>query len=397
MIERIPHFRVLGVAACLLLPVGACASGPDDDVRLPPESVGARKQRMILATESSIQRLLGLANQEIERVRTAYEEQLDSLQASYRLSIVDDDLENYGTADLERFRTRVEELEERTTAAIEELLARYDEQFWYVATEIGHMEKGTSFGYRTGYRDLDEKVEAALIQLAARADLEGIHQSAAFLSSHRLVLSRKIRHEVEGVGEFDLFVSSPEEWNTLDRDIDIPERSPFRRLRQSYAMVVTFRAADDLRAVPFRFVQAVRHRIERGGIVIEETDWRLDPSCPGGEGILALREEIAAEGVLASVPTVPHFNAAAPGFDSLRRYTLVSEYRTALQRSDRGEILSTLAWQIVWRLDARGQIRVVLEECAERVVDGDGVIESLQAAATEAPPPEDERVLPLSK
>ncbi len=381
------RWTLRGLLVALTFPGAACSSGPEEVEKTPQElareaarqSGAWRKKRMMMATKSAITQLLGQASERTDAIRSQYEEVLNTVQKTLHLEVADPVLEQYGDTEWEVFRTQIDTLQEGTESALQELLDDYGRRFWGIAESAAQRERGSEVGTRSGYQELDDVVEASLAQLERQADVEGVDQLARTRKSQRVALGRKIKHEVEGLGKFLLFVSAPEDV----RDLPVPSRardtSGFERIDQSIACVAAFHRSDEAMDTPLRLVQAVRYRVERGGVILEETEWKFDPRTGDENGVVPLGD-VGDPAYLASQPMVPLIERESAGFAALHNHTLVAEYRLRLENAVTGEEHATLAWQAAWLIDYRGQLRVDFSETEERVVEDDLVISDLRAA-----------------
>lgn len=340
----------LALLACLLC-LGCAAQDPPSGPSL-EEQVGIRKRRMMNASAMAIQGLVRQAYIDIEAVHEQFQLQLEGVRTGPMLNIIDRVLEELGASERAAFRRQVEDLEEQTLKLLSALLRSYEERLWFVVTEAGELENASNPDWRSGHRELDEKAIATTLQLRKFADLEGIHQQATFRAYDRVELVRELKSDVDGIGRVMFFLSEPR------RDID---RTPYQEY-SSIAFVLARESRDDPREV--QWVQAVRHRMERGGISILITPWKLDDSVGNPRGILPLRAEMRDPGYVVSDVIRPVVNLDVEGFSEFQDYHLVSEYRTGLIDAATREPLVTIQWQLRWLLDRKGELHAVPREQA---------------------------------
>jgi len=353
----------LGLCSVSVL-VPACSSTPETEVEPTVEvEVSQRKRRMLLATENAVHALLGRATEELDEVNREFERELDAIHTGPMLSVIDDVLEEYAREERDRFSRQVIDLEERTVTRLEAILELYRHRLWTVASEAGKVEGAKNLDFRSGYRELDEKVEATIVQLERVANVVGAEQTATLRAHDAVVLHREGKFELDA-GQLLHFRSNP----------DLMDPSDHSPVSICFALI----QPDLDNEIPVRFVQAVNHRIERDGIVVREKPWRFDPGIPSKEGLLPLRREIRAPGYVATDLLTPQVNLQFPGSQVLSDFVLVAEYRTALQHAETEEILATIAWQIRWAVDYRGRGQVVdARRHAPRLMEEDPVLPAL--------------------
>jgi hypothetical protein len=240
-----------------------------------------------------------------------------------------------------------------------------------LATEASRMENGHELGTRSGYQELDDKVEAAMLQLSRSADVEGIQQLATLRTYDHVGLDREVREELPGKGVISLYKSQPV--NGL-----------FEAGQEGQAVVLVFQRDGLEPTVPLAYVQAVRHIVQRGGIVLASTPWVLDPSTPKKDGMVAIAGEIDPAKYFVSAEARPAVDRKVEGYGELSDHVVVTEYRTALRREDTGETLATIGWQVRWIVDFQGTMRVLVERNDLLLVD-DPVLPSLLPKKPAAP------------
>jgi hypothetical protein len=355
--------RRLATALTGLL-LGACAA-PEEEPP-PPPGPAQRKRMILLAAEAEIHQLLGAARREMGQMSEGFLAEVDAAPRAFRLSSSDPELATYGTAAQAERRIRVEQVEERAKASVTVLLEKYETALWDAARRASARERGADLGSRTGYIDLDEKVDAAMVQLERDANLEQIDQAATLKLYEDVMLERELRLEVPGLGILSLFKSPP----TLDL---------FAPRQEAQAVALAFVRGGLPPEVPLTFVQAERGRLERGGLLLTATPWQLDAGG-GGTGVLPLRADIDARASIATEVLIPSVDVASPTFPALRDHVVVREYRTILRRDDTGETLATIGWQVRWNVDARGYMRVLVDS-HDLVLPGDRTVPALLRAA----------------
>jgi hypothetical protein len=369
-----------GIWASALLFAAACASEPPPEEPLTPSD---RKQRMLFGTELAMRRVIEDARRDAVNLRAEYHAAIAAAPRSWRLGTTEPSLTTFGETGRESRRDAIERAFATTESRHQLLFDHYANALWVVAERAGELERGSDLGTRTGYRELDDKVDAALLQVERRLDVEGLEQVATFSKHEDVVLDRQIREELPGLGVLSLFKSAPVDGLFAPGQEGQAVVATFTR-SVSEAVAVAPPAEDDAAkpALPpdagLSFVQAVRRRVERAGIVISETPWHLDPATPGGRGIVPLRAEIDASRSVATEVCVPSVDTVAPSFHDVWDHVLVSEYRTVLRRNDTGATLATIGWQVRWNVDFKGSMRVLVDK-GDKTLEEDPVVPALLA------------------
>jgi hypothetical protein len=320
---------------------------------------------MLLATEKAMHVVLEEARADVLKLRADFERDAGAAPRTFRLSASDPYLEPYGSAGRTQRRRLVEQAHATNATRLDLLLAHYEDAMWSVASEAGRRELGSTLGTRSGYVELDEKVDAALIQLHRDASVETLEQQATLRVHDDVVLERSVREDLEGLGILSLYKSAP-------------TTGLFAPDQEGQAVAIVFARDPELdHGVSFTVVQAVRRIIERGGVVLTSTPWRLDGAA---DGAVPASLEVDARRYLVTDPCIPAVDTASPSFAGLHDRILVSEHRTALRRDDTGALVATLGWQVRWNVDFRGHMRELLDR-ADLALEDDPVLPALLEAA----------------
>lgn len=332
-----------------------------------------RKQRMLFATDSAIHRVILDARRDVLAVRAEFDDAVAKLPLPSMLGVTDAKLQLFDQPARDARANAITKIKDATEAKLKGLLDHYEKALWTVAIEAGKLEHASELGSRTGYQELDDKVESALLQLARDADVDEIDQMAALHSYDHVGLDRAIREEIEKQGILSLYKSPPQ--NGL-----------FAPGQEGQAIVVVFQRDGIPPDVPLSYVQAVRRLVERGGIILTETPWALDPATPKKDGVVPLSPDVDPKYYVVSAEARPAVDTKAQDFNHLFDHVLVSEYRTALRRDDTGELLATLGWQVRWIVDFRGTMRVLVER-SDLFLEADPVLPRLLNLPPPAPKP----------
>jgi len=218
-------------------------------------------------------------------------------------------------------------------------------KIWEIAFDlVGSEDVGAGYDTRTGMRDVDEVAKATIELVGFRAGRDEFLDDAEYQRRKRINLSRIYKHDVKAQGRFLIFASEP-----LYRYYS-PEED-------GIAYTVVFKSELPA-AIPIEFRQAVRNRITRGGSNVYDSGFHWDSNIGTAGGILPRKTEVIDSKYKVSQVFFPRLNLASPGFDHLRDYTAVRDYKTAVVNSDTGEIFDCVSWQLTWHASHRGVVTV---------------------------------------
>jgi len=364
----------IGAAALLL---AGCASDPPEESREPTPV--ERKQTLLHAADRAIHVVVEDARSDLARIGNEFDAEVAAAPLCFALAAAEPGLARFGEPERAARIERVEAAAHRRKQRLELLLEHYETALWAVAIAGGEQERGDALGSRSGYVELDRKVEAALLQLARDVDVDGAVQDSEAASRDHVALERQIRHELPGFGVFSLYKSSPVRDLLGREDEGQAAAVVFVRARPDSIAPDPRHAA--FASLPLSFVQAVRHHVERGGLTQTRTEWRLEPAATDARGTLPLEPGVDPALHLASGLCVPRVQKGDPSFPSLADHLLVAEYRTALRRDDTGELLVTIGWQVRWNIDFKGRMRVLVDS-DDQVLEDDPVLPRLLSAPT---------------
>jgi hypothetical protein len=206
---------------------------------------------------------------------------------------------------------------------------------------------------------------SALGQIKHRANVEGIHQQALLRAYDSTELVRLFKEDIEGLGRLMLCRSLPS--------------GAASRMNEDVLTAIVFQRKGLAPDVPIRFVQAVHHRAERGGIVLIEVPWALDQT-ELGSGVLPLSEDISDPSYVATRIHTLKVRDDFEEFKTLRDCTLVSLYHTGMVNAETGELLATMAWEVRRGLTFDGRVYPEQTQREARLVDSTPLVKWLQAA-----------------
>ncbi len=392
------------MASAGLALLAACASDPTDGGQHARSST-ERKRIMLLGAERAIHVVLEDARHDVERLTAGYETAAGPAPRTFRIASSESSLATFGDHLREQRLALLQERANATGQQLRALVDHYEGALWEIAAGAGRREGGDTLGTRSGYIELDEKVDQALIQLARDADVDGFEQSSAARLHDDIVLDRAIRYEIPDVGVLSLYKSAPtpglfaaeQEGQAIVVVLARSKEDPLesKRVMKGIAEERRLLAAGGTVApaplvagplqrstMPLSFVQVVRRRIERGGLVVESTPWQLDPATADG-GLVPISDEVDTKTHVVSELCIPKVDTRAASFRGLWDHVLITEYRTALRRDDTGEIVATMGWQVRWNIDFQGRMRVLVDR-DDLIVPADPIVPALLAAAPQA-------------
>ncbi len=386
LLRRAASIQWAGGLASLLIGLSGCASGGDDTP--PPPTPSEQKRMLFAAADRAIHVIFEDARVDLARVLAEFDRDVAVAPPCYLLASPDPALASYGETRRKERATRLEAASNRTQEQLKLLLEHYESALWAIAAEGGRIGGGDALGARSGYLELDQKIDAALLQLSREVDVDGVAQAAEAAINDHLALERAIRHELPGIGILSLFKSPPTEGLFGKDDEGVATAVVFSRAKDDLLDASVVGAALAGKPAPVRptlpakisFVQAVRHGIERGGMMVKTTAWQLDPAATDGHGAIPRCEEVVADSHLASALCIPSVDKRDPSFRDVWDHVLVAEYRTALRRDDTGELVATIGWQVRWNIDFSGRMRVLVDR-DDLVLTDDRVLPTLLAAA----------------
>ncbi|MBI4878047.1 MAG: hypothetical protein HY812_00085 [Planctomycetes bacterium] len=369
-------------------------------------SYAAEKRVLIEEMERRMNEMTRRCQAEIAGIREELEQALARLRPPARLLAVERTFRGYGAAEHECFEAAIDRLVEdavaRTEALVgrprspeqDELIGAIEREALATAAAVGGDAQGAGYGFVSGVQEVDERAFVTLELLQGFADVPGLRDLGALRKREVLELAERFRHDLQAE---ELAGSAPAASAVLAPPRpDAPERVGRFLLFQTDALE-GFRAREQdslCTAVAFQndrlpadrryvFLQGVRVRIVRGGMVVEDLGWRLDPGTPGRDGRLLPQQDLIDPRFLASAVFVPGVNASHALFRQLCDFTVICDYKTGLIDDAAGEVIGSLSWQTQWVVSAAGHVRV-LPFTAPSFDPGGEVIRDLLVRGAEA-------------
>ncbi len=392
---RIPVRLALGG----LLLCGCYSARPLDVVdESPPErpvSYASEKERMLRQMERRMNELVGATQEELGAIRDGLKASLDGLLPPTKLLAVERTFRGYAAADQERFDAEIDRLVDHAVAATETIVGRekragHDEivgtvsrDAFRTAAEIGGDGQGAGYGFVSGVQEVDEMAKVTVELLQGYADVEGLRDMGEIRRGEMLELNQIFRHDVtaddleghadqvrrgllaseEGrsarVGRLLLFQSDVLESLRMDR-------------QENVVAVIAFQNDRVPIDHDLGLIQARRHRIVRGGMVVLDSPWVLDPQTPGRDGRPAMRDDLVDERFIATQAFVPALNIDHTDYDRLRDFTVIYDYKSGVLDRRTGELIGAVSWQLRWIVSMAGGAAML--DAASPSFDAEGTV-----------------------
>jgi hypothetical protein len=303
------------------------------------------KARILKEMEKRMRVVLGETVRRFEEIRRNALVDQEKLRAPFVIETVLIPIRQLYEKEEAEYETTIGRVMERYLAEIDAVTAYVLEKVWEIAFDVvGTEDVGTGYDTRTGIRDVDDVVEATIELVRFRAGRGEFVDEAEYLKRKRNGLSRVYKHDEKEKGRLCIYATESLYHYYSPQEDGIAYSAVFRN--QGSAK----------RSVAFR--QAVRNRVTRGGSNIFDSGFHWDSSCGSPDGFLPAREGMTDESYLVSQVFLPRLDLSAQGFDKLRDYTALRDYKTAVIDTDTGEILDCVSWQLVWQISYNGVVSV---------------------------------------
>ena len=345
-------------------------------------SYAAEKRQMIEEMEREMNSLMRRHEKEIGDIRAGLVADLERLMPPARLMAVDRVYRGYGAARAERFNAEIDRLVsravERTEALVgrerdldrEAQIGRIQEEAFAIAAQVGGDGQGAGYGFISGVQEVDEQARVTIELLQGFADVEGLEDLGELRRGDVLELNLILTHDVT---EEELAASAPMNAANLQpaREGMSPRVGRLALFRSDVMEGFRFEGQDTVGYAvsfqndrlpvdrPLQMVQGRRTRIVRGGMVVEDFPWRLDPTTPMRDGRLPLRDGLVDPRFHASEPILPGVNADHELFRRLEDFTIIYDFATGLLDAEQLELLGVLRWQVRWIVSSAGNVRVL--------------------------------------
>jgi len=375
------------VLALTLLAPAACYHAvyreqQESEAQVREISYAEEKRRMIDEMDRRMNELMQRHEEEISIIRENLIQALEALQPPARLMAVDRIYRGYGSSAVERFDAEIDRLVADAVSRTETLVGRervldrealvgvIQEEAFAIAALVGGDRQGAGYGFISGVQEVDERARVTIDLLQGFADVEGLKDLGEIRRGEVLELNLAMRHDLT---EDELSAGAPRNAANLQpaREHTNPRVGRLALFssdvldgyripgQDTVGMAVTFQNDRIPPARPLAFAQSRRTRIVRGGMVVEDFPWQLDPTTPGRDGLLPLKEGLVDPRFLASEPFLPGVNVDHTYFAQLLDFTVIYDYATALLDEESLEQLGVLRWQLQWIVSSTGDVRLL--------------------------------------
>lgn len=345
-------------------------------------SYAEEKRLLIAQMELRMNEMMRRYEGDLDAIRDELQSGLRELQPPARLISEDRSFRGYGAPEMERFEAEIDHLVEdavsRTETLVgrersltqEKLVGQVETEAFAIAREVGGDAQGAGYGFESGVQEVDERARVTIELLKGSADVSSLRKYGTLRRGEVLDMNTLFQHDLT---EEELVQAAPgcaeailpAKQGMLDR---IGRLTLFRsdvldgfRMKGQDTTGVSIVFQNDRLPVdrPLHMIQGRRTRVVRGGMVVQDFPWILDPGTPHRDGRLAMRANLVEPRVLASEPILPAVNMDHDQFDRLRDFTIVYDYKTGLMDGASGELLGALSWQMQWIVSAVGNVRAL--------------------------------------
>ncbi|MFH0943658.1 MAG: hypothetical protein V2A76_00515 [Planctomycetota bacterium] len=345
-------------------------------------SYAEEKRQMIEEMEREMNALMRRNEAEITTIRNELVAGLEKLKPPARLMAADRAYRGYGAARGERFDAEINRLVSRAVERTEALAGRerdldrealtgsIQEDAFAIAAKVGGDGQGAGYGFISGVQEVDERARVTIELLQGFADVEGLKDLGELRRGDVLELNLILWHDLT---EEDLAQGAPKNAaNLLPAHEGLSPRvgrlSLFRsdvldghrfEGQDTVGYAVSFQNDRLPLDRPLGLAQGRRTRIVRGGMVVGDYPWQLDPTTPLRDGRLPLRDGLVDPRFQATEPILPGVNSDHDLFQRLQDFTVIYDFATGLLDEEQLELLGVLRWQIQWIVSAAGNVRVL--------------------------------------
>lgn len=379
MNHRILLLVPLAFSACY-----AYSAPPDTDAddRRRATTYAEDKQKMVLEMERRMNELTRHYQAQIVGIQDRLHAGLAALDPPVRLGAIERTLSGYNASSIERYEAAIDRLLNEAVTATEELVGReatpgvprlegtIERDALRIAAEVGGRASGAGYGFVSGIAEVDERAMVTIELLQGIANIGDLRAAGALRKGEMLQCSAQFRHDVT---ESDLLLGAsalasrvaPAENGKPTRvgrinlfQSDVLDSHRFAE-QETMAQVVTFENERLNSTDGFELVQLVRYRVIRGGMIVDDFGWQLDPTTPNRDGVLPLRQDLVDPRFIASEPFFPAINIDHSQFDRLRDFTLVFDYKTLVVDRQTATAIGGVDWQLQWNVSMTRQVRFI--------------------------------------
>ncbi len=345
-------------------------------------SYGEEKVEVLIHMEDRMNAATRRYQDELVAIRDELIAELDALRPPSRLLAVERNFRGYGAAEEERFEAEIEALVEDAVARTERIIGRertptrervvgqIEQDVWAAAAEVGGNAEGAGYGFVSGVREVDEMAEVTLELLKGFADVQGLRDLGEIRKGEVIELAQFFRHdltvediEVQAPASRSSLVPSQEGQSDRVGRLILFQGEPLEGFRvqgqESLGAAVGFQNDRLPESHDLGFIQGMRSRIVRGGVVVSDFPWMLDPGTALRNGRLITRSDLVDRRFIATDPLFPGVNVDHERFDQLRDFTVIYDYKTGLVNHTTGEVLGSISWQLSWAISESGNVRLL--------------------------------------
>lgn len=358
-------------------------------------SYASEKEEMIYQMERRMNALVGRTQDQVHAIRDGLKASLDRLLPPTKLLAIERTFRGYAAADQERFDAEIGRLVELAVDATETIVGRNrspgkDEipgsarlEAYRDAAAIGGDGQGAGYGFISGVQEIDEMANVTVELLQGYADVEGLRDMGEIRRGEMLELNQAFRHDIKAeelAGHADQAAAAllPNESGRSARvgRLLLFQSSVFESLRmtghENVVAVVAFQ--NDRLPIDhdLSLLQARRHRVVRGGMVVLDAPWTLDPQTPNRDGVPAMRMDLVDPRFVASRAFIPSLNVDHTDFDRLRDFTVIFDFKTGVIDQKTGEVLGAISWQLQWIVSMVGGVAML--DSAPPMFDEEGAV-----------------------
>ncbi len=340
------------------------------------------KRKLVVEMEKRMNELTHDSQTRLDAIREELEKGLRDLEPPVRLGAVERTLSGYGAAATERFESAIDRMVDYAVGKTEAMVGKearagspavegeIEREAWRMAQEVGGRAQGAGYGFRSGVAEVDERAMVTIELLKGYANVADLKAAGALRKGEAIACSEIFRKDyspddiaqlapklVPMVAPLDPGASTRVGRAYLyQSDVLDEHRLPDQ---ENVALVLAFQNDRLPPTTQFDFVQCVRYRVVRGGLIVDDFGWQLDPTVPSGDGHLELKSDLVDPRYVASKPFFPGVNIDHSQFDRLRDFSLIFDYKSMIVERATGSVLGGLNWQLQWSVSMTRQVRFI--------------------------------------
>lgn len=346
------------------------------------KSYAAEKAELLYRMDREMNAVIAKYTKELDRIRIDLETKLASLAPPSQLLSVERAFRGFGAAEHERYIAQVDAYVDDAVAKTEALVGReksvgkeamrgeIEDEALKIAASIGGDGRGAGYGFVSGVEEVDERAHVTVEMLRGIGDVPGLRDLGELRKAEAVELSQLFRREIT---EAELAPYAPQlaanlkptaegMLSRVGRFVMYQSESleGFRmKNADATAVVIAFQGDRLPDGRDWQFVQGVRNRVIRSGVIVRDFGWRLDPTTRSPNGRIPLGGGRIDTSFLATETIYPSVNLDHSEFANTRDFTLVNDYATGIVDAASGEWLGAVRWQVRWIVSLPGEVRLV--------------------------------------